>query len=110
MLGAILAVAAALLIGASTVLQKHSMRRMRGFSLRMLASDRSWRLSVLVGICGVVFYLAALGYEPISFVQPMLAISMLVPVFAGWLFFGERMGPRWFHVVVILTGVVLLSF
>jgi drug/metabolite transporter (DMT)-like permease len=110
MLGAILSVAAALLIGISTVLQKHSMRGMRGFSLRVLAGDRNWRLSVLVGFCGVIFYLAALGFEAISFVQPMLALSIVVPLVAGWLFFGERIGTKWIHVALILTGVLLLSF
>jgi drug/metabolite transporter (DMT)-like permease len=110
MLGAILAISAALLLGISTVLQKHSMRDMGGFSLRALAGDRSWRLSVLVGFCGLVFYLAALGYEPISFVQPMLAVSIVVPIVAGWLFFGERIGVRWIHVALILVGVLLLSF
>jgi drug/metabolite transporter (DMT)-like permease len=110
MLGAILAISAALLLGISTVLQKHSMRDMGGFSLRALAGDRNWRLSVLVGFCGLVFYLAALGFEAISFVQPMLAISMIVPLFAGWLFFGEKIGAKWVHVALILAGVLLLSF
>lgn len=110
MLGVMLSVAAALLVGISTVLQKRSMSGMRGFSLKTLAGDRNWRLSVIVGFCGVLFYLAALGYKPISIVQPMLALSIVVPVVAGWVFFGERIGTKWVHVALILTGVLLLSF
>ncbi|MFH0956637.1 MAG: EamA family transporter [Candidatus Aenigmatarchaeota archaeon] len=109
MLGAMLSIAAALLLGASTVLQKRSMMGMKGFSLGKLAMDRNWRLSVIVGFCGLLLYLAALGYEPISLVQPVLAVSMVVPLVAGWLFFGEKIGTKWVHVVLILAGVLLLS-
>jgi drug/metabolite transporter (DMT)-like permease len=109
MLGAMLSLAAALLIGASTVLQKQSMIGMKGFSLRLLATDRNWRLSVIVGFCGLLLYLAALGYEPISFVQPMLAVAIIVPLLAGRLFFGEKIGTKWIHILLILAGVVLLS-
>jgi drug/metabolite transporter (DMT)-like permease len=109
MLGAMLSIAAALLLGASTVLQKQSMIGMKGFSLRTLALDRSWRISVIVGLCGLFLYLAALGYEPISFVQPTLAVSMVVPLVAGRLFFSEKIGTKWVHILLILAGVVLLS-
>lgn len=109
MLGTMFSIAAALFLGISAVLQKHSMKHMKSFSLGRLAMDRNWRLSIIVGFCGILLYLAALGYAPISFVQPMLAVSMIVPVVSGWLFFGEEIGTKWIHILLIFIGVILLS-
>ena len=39
----------------------------------------------------------------------MMALSMLIPVISGWLFFDEDVGTKWVHIMIILLGVVLLS-
>jgi len=109
MLGAILSVLAALLFGISSTIQKYSLKRMRTFSISRLARDRVWVISIVIGIVGILFYIAALGVETISIVQPLLAISIIIPVVCGWLFFGENIGTKWVHIIIILLGVVLLS-
>ena len=107
--GVLLSLLAALFFGSSAAIQKYRMRRMRSFSLGLLFRDSIWLMSLAVGFFGILFYLMALSSESLSIVQPMMAVSMLIPVVSGWLFFGEDVGTKWIHIIIILTGVVLLS-
>jgi drug/metabolite transporter (DMT)-like permease len=107
--GVLLSVLAALFFGISTAIQKYRIKEMKRFSLKRLVMDWTWRLSLLVGLFGIMTYIAALGYESISLVQPLVSVSILIPVFAGKMFFGEEIGAKWLHIIFILLGVVLLS-
>lgn len=107
--GLLLSVIAATLFGLTTVLQKRSLMGMRKLSVRRVLRDRLWTLSVFVGLAGIICYITAMRYSPISVVQPMLAISIATPVLVGWLAFGERMGSRWVHVVIMIIGIILVS-
>jgi drug/metabolite transporter (DMT)-like permease len=109
MLGLFFSVIAALCFGFSTVMQKYSFREMQKFSFRNLVRNRLWLLAIMIGVFGILFYLAALRYEAISLVQPMLSVSIIIPVLVGWLFFRERIRTRWVHTLFIIAGVVLLS-
>ncbi len=109
MLGLFLSVFAALCFGLTAILQKYCMGDMSKFSFRKLMKNELWMLSVLIALIGLFSYLTALKYEPLSLVQPMLSISIVIPVLFGWFFFKEKIGTRWIHVILITAGVLLLS-
>lgn len=110
MLGLILSVAAAALLGTSAALQKYSMKRLRRFSILELVPNPVWLLSVFVGMAGTLVYLFAMRFSPIHVVQPIIAVSMLIPVIVGNFIFGEKIGLKWFYIIIIFAGVWLLSF
>ena len=109
MLGIALSLAAAILFGVSTAMQKYSLKRMKKFSLQVLVRKRIWWLSVTVGLSGILTYMMALRFTQISVVQPMLSISIVIPVLVGWIFFKENLRQRWFPIFLIITGVILLT-
>jgi len=109
MLGLLLSVFAAVLFGFSTVLQKHCLRGLPRVSFKKVIKNKLWLLSLLIGLTGIFFYLAALKCAEISIVQPMLSISIAIPVLVGWFRFGERIGFRWVHILLIIAGVLMLS-
>jgi len=101
---------AALCFGFSTAFQKHCLNRMPRFSFKKLVKSRLWILSVLIGLIGIFAYMAALKYEAISLVQPMLSISIVITVVIGRLMFDERIRKdRWLYITLIIAGVFLLS-
>jgi uncharacterized membrane protein len=109
MLGIVFAVLAATCFGLSTTMQKYCLRRMKKLSFERIVKNRVWMISILVGVIGITFYLTALKYEQISIVQPMLAISIAIPVLVGWLGFNEKIRSRWIHILLIILGVLLIS-
>lgn len=109
MLGLILTVAASVLLGATTTLQKYALGKMKRLLPKNILKSRSWLLSIVVGAAGGAAYVLALRYESILVVQPIIAASFIIPVIAGEYIFGEKIGTRWFHIFLILIGVVLLS-
>jgi uncharacterized membrane protein len=109
MLGLVLSIFAALLFGLSTVIQKYCLRGMPKFSFNGIIRNKVWILSLFVGFIGIIFYLAALRFAEISIVQPMLSVSIAVPVLVGWFGFRERIGSRWVHILLIIAGVVMIS-
>ncbi|MBN2330990.1 MAG: hypothetical protein JXC85_04175 [Candidatus Aenigmarchaeota archaeon] len=109
MLGFYLSVLAAMCFGFSATMQKQSLRGIRRFNFSSLVRSRVWASSLIVGFIGILFYLAALKSAPISIVQPTLSLSIAIPVLAGWFAFGERLGGRWIHILLIILGVMLLS-
>ena len=86
------------------------LNRMPRFSFKKLVKSRLWILSVLIGLIGIFAYMAALKYEAISLVQPMLSISIVITVVIGRLMFDERIRKdRWLYITLIIAGVFLLS-
>ena len=100
---------AALLFGSSTVIQKYCLKGMSRLSFNGIIRNKVWILSLFIGFIGIIFYLAALRFAEISIVQPMLSVSIAVPVLVGWFGFRERIGFRWIHILLIIAGVVMLS-
>ena len=109
MLGLVLSLFAALLFGSSTVIQKYCLKGMSRLSFNGIIRNKVWILSLLICFIGIIFYLAALRFAEISIVQPMLSVSIAVPVLVGWFGFRERIGFRWIHILLIIAGVVMLS-
>ncbi len=109
MLGVLLSIFASLLIGTSATMQKYSLRRIRKFRFRRIFSNRLWIISILIGASGTLMYLFAMRLSPIHIVQPIIAVSMMIPVILGNILFGEKIGNRWFHIIIIFIGVWLIS-
>ncbi|MCD6495958.1 MAG: EamA family transporter [Candidatus Aenigmarchaeota archaeon] len=109
MLGFLFALTSALLFGVSAVMQKYSMKHMRKFSVKRIINMRFWQLSVLLGLGGMFFYLAAMRLANIAVVQPLASLSIVITSIAGHLIFNEKIDTMWFHIILIVVGVVLLS-
>jgi drug/metabolite transporter (DMT)-like permease len=79
---------------------------------QLLAIAGSWKFWVggflLLGV--VLVSLELYGNEELSRIVPMYSLSYVVLALVGKFFLGEQVGPmRWAGIVVILTGVALLS-
>ena len=67
-------------------------------------------LAMLVLIVFLVCYLTLLNRADYSYVQPASAVGYAVLPLMAWALAGERMSPlRWIGVLLITTGVVLVS-
>jgi drug/metabolite transporter (DMT)-like permease len=109
--GILLSTAAAILFGASTVLQKRAMKGMKKFSLRALFHSRSWISSLAVGGFGLLFYLTAITFFDITVIQPIVTASVIIPIIAGGILFRERLGARkWLAIFIILIGIAAVIF
>ena len=55
-------------------------------------------------------WLVVLSRMDLSYAYPLLSISyILIPLFA-WLLFGEQIPPlRWFGILVVVVGVIIIS-
>ncbi|MDN5864705.1 MAG: EamA family transporter [Gammaproteobacteria bacterium] len=62
-------------------------------------------------VVSVVVWLLALSRVQVSIAYPMLSIGYIVTALAAYFFLGETMTPiRWAGVVVIIVGVVLITW
>ena len=110
MLEILLALFAAVCFGVATAIQKYSFFSMKRFSVRKMIINSRWLASILITLFGAVAYLYALRIVQLSTVQPVLSLALVVPVLAGVLFFKEKTGARkWVSIVLIISGVVLVS-
>ena len=79
-------------------------------SLRLLFGDRRWLVGFVVGILGWAFYVAALGFGPLSLVQAASAggIGVLALLVSRW--GGVTLLRReWIGVGISIGGLVLLG-
>jgi multidrug transporter EmrE-like cation transporter len=61
-------------------------------------------------LCGTFFWLIALNRLPLSFAYPFVTVTLIILTLAAWLLFREHIPPlRWLGVLVICTGVILVS-
>ncbi len=68
---------------------------------------------VLVGLLGLVAYLAALfaySIAPVNYSEAIREVSVVLGAFAGWYFLGEQMGKiRIIGAVAIFAGIVMIA-
>ncbi len=72
----------------------------------------TWQLYAagLTAIAGVLEWLAVLKRYDLSLAYPLTAISFILSLFAGALFFHEVIPPlRWLGVALIVAGAFLIS-
>jgi drug/metabolite transporter (DMT)-like permease len=71
-----------------------------------------WKL-LLVGLLGLVAYLAALfaySIAPVNYSEAIREVSVVLGAFAGWYFLGEQMGKvRIVGAIAIFAGIVLIA-
>lgn len=111
MLGIILAIAAAALFGTSSTLQKYAISKMSDkFSFKKMLVNLRWLAATGIGLAGIAAYVFSMRYAPLSTVQVFLALSIVIPVIAGFVFFKEKLSKReWICVVLILAGILLTA-
>jgi len=111
MLGILLSLVAAVCYGISAAMQKYAVAKItarKRFSFKHLFKSRKWYASLGIGGIGILAYLTAMIYAPLSTVQVFLSLTLVITVFAGFIFFKEKMKVReWLCVVMIITGVFL---
>jgi len=109
-LGLLLAVVTSVVFGISVSLQKYSLTKMKLFTVKGMITHRIWMIALAIGLFGVGLYVLAMSFAPLSTVQPMLGVSMVIPMVVGVAFFHERQGViRWLLVGVVITGMALVS-
>ena len=72
----------------------------------------TWQLYVsgLTAISGVLEWMVVLKHYPLSLAYPLTAISFILSLFAGSLFFHEPIpATRWIGVVLIMAGVYFVA-
>lgn len=78
--------------------------------LARLARRRLWLLGTAVAVLGWPLQLLALSLAPVTVVQPMLAVGLLLLLGVGSRVLGERVGAReWAAATAVIAGVVLLG-
>lgn len=78
--------------------------------LRRLARRRRWVLGTAIALLGWPLQLLALSLAPVTVVQPMLAVGLLLLLAAGSRVLEERIGPwQWSGAGSVVAGVVLLA-
>jgi drug/metabolite transporter (DMT)-like permease len=98
----------AICFGISAAYQKYSMKDSERFSFRELLKNKKWLLAMGIGAIGILLYLFALTFITITAVQPMLALSIIIPIIAGVVFFSEKIGYlEAASITIIIIGLVL---
>lgn len=83
---------------------------MRASLLTTLARSRRWLAAVGLLVVGWLFFVLALGFAPLTVVQPVRAVGLPLLLFVGVRFLGERAGPReYLGVAAIVAGVAALG-
>ncbi|MCW3013208.1 MAG: hypothetical protein JWO02_300 [Solirubrobacterales bacterium] len=78
--------------------------------LRRLAERPRWVLGSVIGLLGWPLQLLALSMAPLTVVQPMLAVGLIVLLVGGARVLHEHVGLRqWAAAVAVIAGVVLLA-
>ena len=109
-LGIVLAIVASVCFGISVALQKYGLKSMKTFSFAGMVKNKRWILALLIGIVGILLYLAALNLADLSVVQPLASLTIIIPVIAGVLFFKEKIGGiKWALLALVVIGVILIS-
>jgi len=78
-----------------------------------IGTERNWYYLIIAGITsafGMLFYLLALRQGQVSIVAPISSLTVLLNVFAGYIFLKERdnLGKRVLAAVIAIIGVILL--
>ncbi len=108
--GLILAIGASVLFGIAIAIQKYSVSSLKKFSFAKMAKNKIWISSLLITVVGLLMYLASLSYTPISTIQPLTSISIIIPIIAGVVVFKEKVGGlKWALLGVLVVGIILVS-
>jgi drug/metabolite transporter (DMT)-like permease len=92
---------------ARTVDKSHAMR---ASLLGQLARRPRWVASMVLIGAGYALQIVALGIAPLTLVQPVLALGLLLLLYLGWRVLGERVGRREIGAVLaILAGVTAIA-
>lgn len=79
--------------------------------LRRLVHRRRWVLAIAIMAAGFALHTAALALAPLTVVQPVRAVGLILLAVVGARALGERVGPREAGAIAaIVAGVTLLAY
>ena len=108
MLGIVLALVAAVLIGIGISFQRIGLKGTK-FSLRLLRS-KYWVIGNSIAVLAFLIYYFALTVEKLSIIQPLINTSIVFTVIFGYLFLREKSNKtELLLLLIIFFGVVLLT-
>ncbi|MBI5332097.1 MAG: EamA family transporter [Candidatus Aenigmarchaeota archaeon] len=80
------------------------------FSVRKILKNKKWLAAFGLGILGIMIYLYALRFVALNTIQPILALSMVIPVMVGMFLFKEKPGIHEITgIILIIIGVIWIS-
>ena len=98
----------------SALLLTPAMLHRYGWATLEAAGRRDWRAILGVGAASLLGYslvLAAFAISPIAYAGAVREVSVVFGALAGWLFLGERFGPRrTAGAVLVFGGILLIAF
>ena len=108
-----------LLLTTAQVVWKQGLIRIGGFqpslhnyhaSLLALCMSPYIMIGVVLYIVATVVWLRILSHTPLSLAYPLMSLSYIMGVLAGWVVFKESVPvTRWLGVVVICGGICLMA-
>jgi drug/metabolite transporter (DMT)-like permease len=88
----------------------HQRHELRASLLSTLARRPRWAAGIALGAGGWGLQIAALSLAPLTLVQPVLAVGLLLLMYLGVRWLGERIGPRELGgAAAIVVGVAVLA-
>lgn len=83
---------------------------LRSSLLGRLVRRPRWIAAAVLALAGWALQIVALGLAPLTLVQPTLALGLMLLLYLGVRFLGERVGPREVAAVVAITvGVAVIG-
>ncbi|MFH0836554.1 MAG: hypothetical protein V1870_00325 [Candidatus Aenigmatarchaeota archaeon] len=110
MLDIILSIIVACCYGISASIQKYSLSAMINFSIKNMVKNKIWLFSMLIGFIGIFLYIFTLRFVALNTIQPLLALSMIIPILVGILAFREK--PCIYEsigIILIIVGVIWIT-
>jgi drug/metabolite transporter (DMT)-like permease len=87
-----------------------SERAMRASLIARLAGRPRWVMGTLLAVVGAALQVAALTLAPVTLVQPVLALGLVVLLLFARTLLGERVGPREIGgVALVIAGVAAVG-
>lgn len=106
----LISIIVAVCYGISATIQKYSFAEMKKFSIRKMIKNKIWIVSLLIGGAGLLIYLLSLRFIQLSTIQPILALTIIIPIVSGVLIFREKISLiELISIVLIVVGVIWIS-
>ena len=107
MLHILFALATGACAGVGIFLQKRSFNK--HISIKRSIKSKTWLAGTLMGVLSFIFYVLAFKYGPITIVQPITNVSILVAAFLGITFLQEQLDLKEaIGFIIMFMGVIML--
>jgi uncharacterized membrane protein len=82
----------------------------RGRDLWAFIKNIPWLLAFILSVVSWVMYMVAMGYAPVSIIQPLIGFSLVIlALFAVWHLKERLTAGEWIGVAIVVGGIALLG-